>query len=75
MSFLDFAKGKIAASLAKSRSGLLGRLQGLFSEKHLPDADALEELEAALLAADCGTGATRAALSALGRPRVDRPGP
>lgn len=72
MGFLDFAKGKLSAALERSRGGLAERLRGLLGAPRRLDAEALEELEAALLSADCGVKAAQGLLAAVERAYKER---
>jgi len=63
---------RLKAGLARTRAALGGGLASLLERRRLDEA-LLEELEAALLGADCGVAATHAILDAL-RLRVKRAG-
>lgn len=63
---------RLKAGLARTRAALGGGLATLLERRRLDEA-LLEELEAALLGADCGVAATQAILDAL-RLRVKRAG-
>ena len=64
---------RLADGLARSREKLAGALTGAFSRRKL-DAEALEEIETALLTADVGVAATHQLLDDL-RVRWKRAGP
>src|SRR5206468_834961 len=58
------SSGRLRAGLTKTRNGLLGRLAPLLGRGRL-DAAALEEVEAALLAADVGVRMTERLVRSL----------